>query len=57
MNTVLSIRSVPNFCDEEGKAFLVKCPKCERENYGLAVATGICCWCKYDLNETKQVVL
>ena len=39
----------PNFRDEQGKLFLVRCFACggERgtENYGPAVASGTCAWC------------
>ena len=30
---------------------LIRCPKCGKENYALAVATGICAWCKFDVNK------
>lgn len=30
--------------------YLVRCPKCDRENYALAVAQGICCWCGFNAN-------
>lgn len=36
---------------EEGKAYLVRCPKCEKENWAMAVASGQCCWCVYDANK------
>lgn len=32
---------------DKDKLYLVRCPKCERENYGPAVATGKCAWCGY----------
>ena len=35
----------PNFRDEDGKLFLVRCKVCDRENYLPAVASGICVWC------------
>ena len=35
---------------DRGQAFLVRCPECGRENYQMAVATGVCCWCGYDAN-------
>ena len=39
----------PNFRDENGKLFLVKCFACNseigRENYAPIVATGQCAWC------------
>lgn len=36
---------------ENGQAYLVRCPKCGRENYALNVASGICTWCGYDANK------
>ena len=27
---------------------MVKCPKCNKENYCLMVASGICYWCGYE---------
>ena len=39
----------PNFRDESGHLYLVRCFQCEpergRENYALAVAVGVCCEC------------
>lgn len=34
-----------------GKTYLVRCPKCEKENYAMAVSSGICAWCGYDANK------
>jgi hypothetical protein len=54
-NIELTTTSSPNFCDEYGRAYLVKCPECKAENYALAVANGICMWCGYDLNIHKII--
>lgn len=40
--------------------FLQRCPSCDRENYAMNVAVGICTWCGYeasdkDINPTKGV--
>jgi len=35
----------PNFRNEDGKLFLVRCFACDRENWAPAVATGACEWC------------
>lgn len=40
----------PNFISK-GKVYLVRCPKCERENYALNVSTGFCTWCGFDGNK------
>ena len=49
----------PNFFDENGKFYLVRCYECEpdegRENYLIAVASGQCAWCAWkgkNKNET-----
>lgn len=36
------------------KHYLIRCPKCGRENYLPAVATGICVWCGYDGNGGEE---
>jgi hypothetical protein len=48
--TNLTEKSSPNFCDETGSVYLVRCPKCKKENYALAVTSGTCCWCGFDIN-------
>ncbi len=40
--------------EANGKTYLVRCPKCKRENYAMLVSSGICTWCGYDANEEKQ---
>lgn len=32
---------------DDGTILLIRCPVCKRENYALAVAKGVCCWCGY----------
>lgn len=39
--------------DEDGVG-LIKCPKCKRENWAMAVSSGQCCWCGYDVNKLKD---
>ena len=34
-----------NFRDDDGNPFVVRCPKCRRENWAMAVASGQCAWC------------
>ncbi len=31
--------------------FLQRCPSCDRENYAMNVAVGICTWCGYEASE------
>jgi hypothetical protein len=41
----------PNFRDEKGNLFLVRCfacwPEHGRENWAVVVATGTCAWCDW----------
>ena len=37
----------PNFISK-GRFYMVRCFKCNRENYAFNVATGICTWCGHD---------
>ena len=30
---------------------LIRCPECDRENYGPNVSTGICSWCGFDTHK------
>ena len=43
---------------ETDTILLIRCPKCGRENYALAVAKGICVWCGFNgrelLNQKKE---
>lgn len=41
------------FRDAEGQLYLTRCPKCERENWAMAVASGQCAWCQWS-EEDKQ---
>jgi ribosomal protein L37E len=36
---------------EDDMVLLIRCPKCGKENYALAVASGRCCWCGFDGRE------
>lgn len=40
--------------EADGKKYLVKCPKCYKENYAPAVSSGICAWCGYDANKGEK---
>jgi len=35
--------------------YLTRCFECGRENYLPAVASGVCAWCGYDLNQDEQI--
>lgn len=30
---------------DNGDIYMNRCPRCERENYALAVSSGVCSWC------------
>lgn len=36
-----------------GLVGLIKCPKCMRENYSMAVNSGQCSWCGFNANKIK----
>lgn len=36
---------------KDDKTFgLIRCPECMKENYGLAVSSGVCSWCGFNAN-------
>lgn len=37
--------------EANGKKYLVRCPKCGKENYALSVSSGRCAWCGFDSNK------
>lgn len=50
---------IPKGCfwaEEAKKLYMVRCPKCHAENYAMNVASGICTWCGYDVNEGEKNV-
>lgn len=36
---------------KDGGLFMERCPKCGKENWALAVASGQCAWCGYEAKE------
>ena len=36
---------------EKSKLYLVRCPRCDRENHSMVVADGYCAWCGYVAKE------
>jgi ribosomal protein L37E len=38
-----------------GKVYLVRCPKCKRENWSGAVSSGVCAWCGFDANKLGEM--
>ena len=45
---------VANFYDEDGHYYMVRCTKCELENWAPAVASGQCAWCGYKHTEVAN---
>lgn len=44
-----------NFIGDDGKFYMVRCPKCKKENWTPAVASGQCAWCGYkEDNENRK---
>ncbi len=47
----------PNFRDEDGNLFLVRCFKCDdkrgKENWSMAVSSGVCAWCGWTEKKIK----
>jgi ribosomal protein L37E len=43
-----------SYTDKDGKICMIRCLKCKRENYILAVSSGMCAWCGYDANESPM---
>ena len=36
--------------ERAGRVCMIRCFKCGRENWAMAVASGQCAWCGYDAN-------
>jgi ribosomal protein L37E len=36
--------------NDDGKACMMRCFECGRENYMMAVLSGKCAWCGFDAN-------
>ena len=39
---------------EDDNYYMERCGACKRENYTLAVASGLCCWCGADGRTPSQ---
>ena len=39
------LKNKANFFDAQGRLFLVRCVACDRENWSMRVASGMCSWC------------
>lgn len=40
--------------EADGKTYLVRCPKCGKENHASFVAQGKCAWCGYNVNGDRD---
>ncbi len=36
---------------DDGSIGMIRCFECGRENYAMAVSSGMCAWCGHDANE------
>lgn len=41
----IKLEDEPENFRSDGKPFVVRCPRCHLENWGPAVASGMCAWC------------
>lgn len=41
--------------EEKQMLYMVRCPKCDAENYMPNVSSGICTWCGWDANKEKHM--
>lgn len=39
---------------DSGQINIMRCPKCGRENYALAVSTGYCAFCRFNANPARN---
>ena len=37
--------------EDERSIYLQRCGSCRKENWAVAVASGVCCWCGWDANK------
>ncbi len=44
------------FKRDDGKTAMRNCFDCGRENYAIAVHSGICAWCGYDANDSNAAI-
>ena len=42
------------FKTDTGQWFLLRCPKCHKENWAMSVSSGVCAWCGFDMNKDTQ---
>ncbi len=43
------------YVDEDGKTCMIRCFKCGRENWSMAVSSGQCAFCGHDANEKAHL--
>ena len=39
---------------KDGQLYLLRCVRCDRENWAHAVANGYCAWCLWKATESKE---
>ncbi len=40
--------------ERKGHICVLRCPACQRENYGMNVLSGFCTWCPFDANGENE---
>lgn len=40
---------------DDGKILLMRCPKCDTENYAPNVISGVCTWCGYNAHKDMEL--
>lgn len=54
LNVVEAEKKLEENFEADGKQYLARCPKCKRENWAPAVASGVCAWCGHDANVKRE---
>lgn len=54
-NTIIKDAGV-GYKDADGTICMIRCFRCGRENYAVAVPTGKCAFCGHDANENKSEI-
>lgn len=50
----ISIGGIDYYPDRD-ECHLIRCPKCNRENYLMNVTAGVCTWCGYNANTDEEL--
>lgn len=46
------------YYDKKSKLIcLNRCPVCDKENWAMAVSTGVCAWCQFNPNDNNKITI